>query len=203
MTNKKRIITGILIAIFISITILIKTNEQLLIDTVVYKYISSFLSSKATAIFKSITVFGSAIFLIILALFSWLFKNKKISLIICINLIASYLINHVLKLIIRRPRPNVLRLANEKFYSFPSGHMTVSVAFYGLLIYLVYRFVDNKCLKWILITLLSILIVLIGISRIYLGVHYFTDIVGGIVIGSAYLIVFINLFVKKYIEKGE
>lgn len=66
----------------------------------------------------------------------------------------------------------------------------VSMAFYGLLIYLIYTNVKNKYLKVILIVLLSLLIVMIGISRIYLGVHYTSDVLAGFLMAISYLIVY-------------
>ncbi len=79
------------------------------------------------------------------------------------------ILNQLLKRLLQRPRPTEFRIIEENGYSFPSGHSMVSMAFYGYLIYLIYRFVKNKYLKWISIVLLSLLICLIGISRIYLG----------------------------------
>ena len=73
----------------------------------------------------------------------------------------------------------------------------VSMAFYGFLIYLIYKNVKNKYLKWISITILSLLITLIGISRIYLGVHYTSDVLGGFLISISYLIVFTNFLPRK------
>jgi len=74
----------------------------------------------------------------------------------------------------------------------------VSMAFYGYLIYLIYKYVKNKDLKWISIVLLSILICSIGISRIYLGVHYTSDVLGGFLISLSYLIVY-TLIVNRYL----
>ena len=69
----------------------------------------------------------------------------------------------------------------------------VSMAFYGYLIYLIYRYIKNKYIKLSLIVLLSILICLIGISRIYLGVHYTSDVLGGFLLSISYLVVYISL----------
>ena len=74
----------------------------------------------------------------------------------------------------------------------------VSMAFYGYLIYLICKYVKNKDLKWISIVLLSILICSIGISRIYLGVHYTSDVLGGFLISLSYLIVY-TLIVNRYL----
>ena len=76
----------------------------------------------------------------------------------------------------------------------------ISMAFYGYLICLIYKHVKNKCIKWISISLLSILICLIGISRIYLGVHYTSDVLGGFLISISYLVIYISAVNKFLME---
>lgn len=100
-----------------------------------------------------------------------------------------------------RSRPTEFRIVEETGYSFPSGHSMVSMAFYGYLIYLIYKYVENKYVKWSSIVLLSILICSIGISRIYLGVHYTSDVLGGFLISISYLIIYISATNKFLIEK--
>lgn len=165
-----------------------------IIDTNVYSILISLLSLQTTLIMKFISHLGSATILIMLviALFIIL-KDKKISLAISLNLIIVYLLNVLIKNIIERPRPEVLRLAYETGYSFPSGHAMVSTGFYGFLIYISYKRIKNKAVRNIVIALLSLLILLIGTSRIYLGVHYATDILGGFIIGTIYLLIFIKI----------
>ena len=169
-------------------------------DIIGYKIISTFLISDfTTPIAKFITNFGGAIFLIILTITLFiLIKNKKIGLSIILNLIVITGLNQILKYILQRPRPTEYRLIEETGFSFPSGHSMVSMAFYGYLIYLIYKYVKNKDLKWISIVLLSILICSIGISRIYLGVHYTSDVLGGFLISWSYLIVY-TLIVNRYL----
>jgi undecaprenyl-diphosphatase len=94
---------------------------------------------------------------------------------------------------VQRPRPEEYRIINESGYSFPSGHSMVSMAFYGLLIYWIIKHVENKYYKYILVTLLGMLIILIGTSRIYLGVHYTSDVIAGFLIAFSYLIIFISI----------
>lgn len=125
-------------------------------------------------------------------------KNKKIKIAIALNIIIEPILNTTLKNIFARPRPIDYRLIEETGYSFPSGHSMASMAFYGLLIYLIYKNVKNKYLKWTLILVLSVLIILIGFSRIYLGVHYTSDVLGGFLISLSYLIIYTNC-IKEYI----
>lgn len=153
-----------------------------------------------TKIFLIITNLGSPYVLILLTLLLFLLKNKKLSFIITANLGLITIINQVLKFIVKRPRPSDLFLIVETGYSFPSGHSMVSLSFYGLLIYFIYKYFKNKNLKIFLITLLSLIIVLIGVSRVYLGVHFVSDVISGFLLSLSYLIIFIKV-INKFILK--
>ncbi len=174
-------------------------------DIIGYKIISTFLISDfATPIAKFITNFGGAIFIILLTvILIAVIKNKKIGLSILTNLAIITILNQLLKRILQRPRPTEYRIIEESGYSFPSGHSMISMAFYGYLIYLSYKYVENKNVKWILISLLSILICLIGISRIYLGVHYTSDVLGGFLISISYLVIYISAVNNVFCRKEE
>ena len=199
--NIKWIILFICILITVLIAEDVMEKEIMEIDTIGYKIMSEhIISEEVTPIAKVITEFGGAIFLITLSIILLIvIKNKKIGILIWINLAISTIINQVLKNIIQRPRPTEFRIINQNGYSFPSGHSMASMTFYGFLIYLIYKKVKNKYLKWTLISLLSILIILIGASRVYLGVHYTSDVIAGILISTSYLIMFISI-IKKYLE---
>ena len=159
--------------------------DSLVIDTKVYSFIiNNIMNDGLTPILKAITELGGVAFTVLAGVLIFMFCKKN-RWFITIDLVGVTLVNQVIKHIIRRPRPNVLRLVEESGYSFPSGHSMVSMAFYGIIIYLVYKNVSNKYLKWILIILLSLLILSIGFSRIYVGVHYFTDVAGGFLLGLA------------------
>lgn len=77
------------------------------------------------------------------------------------------------------------------------------MAFYGLLIYIVWKKVKNRYAKYAICTLLSIVILMIGLSRIYLGVHYVTDVIGGFLISIAYLIGITSILAYLERSKGE
>ena len=201
--NLKWIILFICLIGFLAIAEDVFNKEIMSGDIIGYKLVSTFLISDfATPIAKFITNFGGAIFLIALTIVLLvLIKNKKIGISIFSNLVIVTILNQLLKAILQRPRPTEYRIVEETGYSFPSGHSMVSMAFYGYLIYLIYKYVKNKYIKWISIVLLSILVCSIGISRIYLGVHYTSDVLGGFLISIAYLIIYIELINKFVLEK--
>ena len=201
--NLKWIILFICLIGFLALAEDVFNKEILNGDIIGYKIASEFLISDfATPIAKFVTNFGGAIFLIILAMtLLILIKDKKIGLSILSNLVIITVLNQLLKIILQRPRPTDYRIIEETGYSFPSGHSMISMAFYGYLIYLIYKYVKNKYIKWISIVLLSILICSIGVSRIYLGVHYTSDVLGGFFISISYLIIYISVVNKFLIRK--
>lgn len=195
--NKRWCLLFICLIIFIVILENVYDAEIIAFDTNIYNAISLSRTNAMTNIVKIITQFGSAKFLILITLLSFVvIKNKKIPISIALNLVSIGALNQILKIIIRRPRPEGFRLIEETGYSFPSGHSMASMAFYGLIIYFVFKYVKNKNTKMTICTILSLLILFIGMSRIYLGVHYASDVIAGFVLSIAYLVVFITIIVK-------
>ena len=198
--NLKWVVLFICLVGFLALAEDVFNKEIMNGDIIGYKLISTFLISDfVTPIAKFITNFGGAIFLSIATVMLFLLiKNKKIGLSIISNIVIITILNQLLKRILQRPRPTEFRIVEETGYSFPSGHSMVSMAFYGYLIYLIYRYIKNKYVKWTLITILSIC--LIGISRIYLGVHYTSDVLGGFLLSISYLVIYISS-IKKLIPE--
>ncbi len=192
------------VILLLSIIILIYIIENLLqkdianFDNAVYSYVSGFISKPLTDIALVITTLGSAYVILPICLILIIVFWKKIEgIAIAMNLIISFLSNQILKRIVARPRPTEYRIVEEIGYSFPSGHSMVGMAFYGLLIYFIYRKVKNPYIKCISCILLMILIFLIGLSRIYLGVHYASDVIAGFCISTAYLALFTQVIAQK------
>lgn len=196
---KKRYYKPIIVFICLILTLEIVgdlfANEVMKKDVIGYKIISKYLISDfITPVAKIITNFGGVIWLIIFTIIvAILLKNKLMKICVVLNLAISGMLNQILKHLVQRPRPTEYRLIDESGYSFPSGHSMVSAAVYGFLIYLIFKNIKNKYLKWISIILLTNLIVLIGISRIYLGVHYTSDVLAGFLISISYLIIFTSI----------
>ena len=202
--NLKWIILFICLIGFLALAEDVFNKEIMNGDIIGYNIVSKFLISDfATPIAKAITNFGGVIFVITLSILLYiLIKSRKIGLSIIINLFIATLLNQLLKAILQRPRPTDFRIIEEKGYSFPSGHSMVGMAFYGYLIYLIYKYIKNKYIKYGLILLLSSLICAIGVSRIYLGVHYTSDVLGGFCIAISYLVIYISIINKFFIEKN-
>lgn len=202
--NYKWIIFSICI---ISLIFLIKNiidKDIKILDEAVYAVVSKYLiSDNVTPFVKFITNFASPYWFTIFSILLFItIKNRKIGICIVINLGLSAALNFIVKNIMRRPRPEEYRLIPESGYSFPSGHSMVSLAFYGFLIYLIHKNIKNEALKVILILALTILIISIGISRIYLGVHYTSDVLAGFLTAIVYLIIYVHVIKNIKMENN-
>ena len=191
--KKRYIISGIFFLLFITITILMITNNIKVFDDTIYNYIFSLRNDSLDIIFKTITKFCNTITVIIFVIILVIFLERKSMWKLLITVVSTVLVNQLLKHTIRRIRPDHLRLIEERGFSFPSGHSMTSIALYGILIYLVYKYIKNKIIKIILIVLLTLLILGIGISRIYLGVHYPSDVLAGFFLSSSIIILVVTI----------
>ena len=129
--------------------------------------------------YKLITNLANTKFFIGVCLLSFLLvKNKTLAFIISVLMIVNALIVFIFKHLFKRERPNKKRLVKEKGYSYPSGHTVSAVSFYGfLLVYLLFK-IGSLPFQILTFFVITFLIYLIGYSRIFLGVHYLSDIVG-------------------------
>lgn len=194
----KWIICLISFLIFIILSFLVMTKNDLYIDSFVYGIISKYISSDLTIFVKYLTYIGSAAAVIGVVVFVFIFfKNKKYSLYMSINLISITILQLILKNIFSRHRPIDINLIEETGYSFPSGHSLTAMAFYGFIIYLIYN--SNIKYKGLFISLFVLIIIAIGLSRIYLGVHFFTDVLGAFTFSLSYLIIYTEIIKKRLV----
>ena len=145
-----------------------------------------------TTVMWAITTMCAPLWLLMICLvLMFIFRKRNFSIPIAVNLMVSVTLNEALKNLFLRERPPALHHAvTVTGYSFPSGHAMAAAAFYGFLIYMVSKSGMTKQHKRWLQGLLSLLILGIGFSRVYLGVHYASDVLAGFAVSIAYLIIF-------------
>lgn len=169
-------------------------------DNQVQSAIRTPLSSGKTLFFKSMTFLGNSTTLIALVCVSsifFLFKKYYSELCWLVGTTAvGGAVNYLIKFVYQRPRPQLEHLVEANHYSFPSGHAMASLIFYGSLIVIVHLVATRSWLKTSVSLVLGLLILLIGVSRVYVGVHYPTDILGGFLLGAALLLGSFPLFIK-------
>ncbi len=154
-----------------------------------------------THFFQIITNMGGVFFfVVVLIIILILTYKKKIFSTMSINLGITYLVSVIFKNVFVRERPIYSLIEKPSDYSFPSGHTMCSVAFYGFSVYLINKYVKNKWVKLILDLIIGLVLVLVGFSRLYLNVHYLTDVICGGVLGLICLIMFVRYVkIKKVI----
>ncbi len=185
----------IFLLLFFLLIILIKNNYLVNIDNLVYNFSQKFLSPSMTTFMKLITFFASPICLIGFLILCLLFLKKE-GIFLFLSVGINQIINEVLKFLIKRPRPSVTHLVIENGYSTPSGHTMASITFYGILLMIIWHSKMPKVIKWLLTIFFSLLVILILFSRIYLGVHFFSDILSGILISSFTMVIIYRIYHK-------
>lgn len=199
---KKKILSLFLFCITILIGILALKKYTVAIDSYAYDIIIKLRSPFCDNLFKIVSfLFSTYAIIIYCIIFLMILKNRKYSYYIIYMMLSEALINNVIKIIFRRPRPSNLALVIENTYSFPSGHTMAAC----IISYLIGNYISKKysTKKYLITSLEIIIILLVGISRVYLGVHYFTDIIGAILISIAIILLANDLEIfEKYINRG-
>lgn len=173
-------------------------------DQAIFDYLEQYVTPANNKIMKTITFFGTHEFLIpanlaLIAYFLFIQKHKWYSIKIPAIAISSLLMMFGLKKLFGRERPPIPLLEEAKGLSYPSGHALMSMTFYGLIIYIIWHSVKNPTLRWTLISILLVWIFLIGFSRIYLRVHYPTDVMAGFAMGFLWLVT--SIWMLKQLER--
>lgn len=208
MKKNITIIISFVILVVAFVLVAFTAKERLFsFDMPVLEFLKGLRSSILTNVFELLSVFAdtkTVIVICALLLFiPWTRYNLGIPL--SIAALATALIGSLIKGLIERTRPpEELWLVNVDTYSFPSGHSTAGLVFYFFLGLLILRFFYSKRLyfKGYISMILAVLLVAgIALSRLYLGVHYPSDVIGGLLLGSSLLIFFITIYDAIYPEK--
>jgi len=185
---------ALLLMLFANLAEDLLDNELLTFDTIIGDYIRGFVSVPLTKWAIIFTHLGSPVVefgLLLTAGGFWLFKLKYVweTVVLTVCLTGGWLLNVVLKTSFQRARPDLQHLIAVGGYSFPSGHAMVATVFYGMLGYLIWlNLRDRSKPAWYVPVLTALIIISIGISRIYLGVHFPSDVLAGFAAGGLWLI---------------
>ena len=192
----------LLLIFFLILTYDVLSWWTVLMDEWIYNRIMESFSPNLTPIFIAFThIWGTywipIVALILTAIFAYKKKYRIYAILSISTPVIIYLTNTIIKNIIQRPRPDILRLVTETWYSFPSWHTMHTVALYWLIILFSYFFIKNKSLKRIIIIASLFIMLWVTVSRIYLWVHYFSDIIWWILLSLIYLFIVKDFFFKK------
>lgn len=173
-------------------------------DQQVFDYLGNYVTPAHNRMMQFITFFGTHRFLIpanlgLIAYFLFIRRHKWYSIKIPAIALSSLVLMTVLKHLFGRERPLIPLLEPAQGLSFPSGHALMSMTFYGMLIYITWHSVKDPRAKWTLIVLLFLWILAIGLSRIYLRVHYTSDVLAGFAMGWLWIV--LALKVLRMLEK--
>lgn len=198
----KWIFAGISALLFLLIALLLNSLEPL--DQAVYSLVARLQAPFFTAFFTACSALASSLFALLLC-FSLVFflPRKEYRVPLLLNLLLPFLLNLALKSVFARTRPtDVILLAMESGYSFPSGHTMVAACSFGFFFYLLRHSQLSGGKKRFLSALCLILPLLVGLSRIYLGVHFGSDVLAGFCVSAVYLVLF-TAFVDQYFTHSE
>ena len=188
------LIVTILGLLFFVISMFFSDYVILMDEWAIYVVSEYLVSDTLTIVMKIVTNLGG-----VLAFASFLFvlflviSNRKVGFLMSINLFIAYIFSVLFKNVFRRERPLEMLVDKPFDFSFPSGHTICSIVFYGFLIYVVSKLVKNVNIRRLINFFLVIIIVLVPFSRVYLGVHFLTDVLAGVILGIVCLLSFVNL----------
>jgi membrane-associated phospholipid phosphatase len=173
------------------------------LDTALFAFAASHRSDNMTLLMRFFSFFASAEYLLVAPALlvlgmAWFRRLRWYALKVLVISFTSTMLNQLLKRLFERPRPETAML-DQSGLSFPSGHAMIGGSFYGLLIYIIWREVESPFWRWLWVGLLTLLLLLIGYSRIYLNVHYATDVLAGYAMGILWLL--LAIYIMRKLER--
>ncbi len=179
--------------ILLSVADMVFEDKNTAFDEHIFSLLQPYITSNNTRLMQFITFFGSVNFLLpaniaLVTIFLFIKRHRLYSVKIAAISLTSTAVMFLLKDILKRQRPMLPVIAQVHGYSFPSGHSFSSLVFLGMLAYIVFKTIKNNFLKWLLIIGCFGFALLIGFSRIYLKVHFASDVIAGFCLGIIWLL---------------
>ena len=201
--NRRVLIVAVCAIVFVALLEDVLEGGLMHLDAAAYRLIvEGARSSWLTPIMEGFSALATPVVLVTLLLAIAAFApGRRPGLCCALNLVLVAGLNVVLKLIVQRPRPEGFRLAEVGGFSFPSGHSMAAMAFFGLLVWLVWHYERDRGKRWFLCAALSLVAVMVGVSRVYLGVHYASDVVAGFCVALAWLAVYTHIAVPLFLGR--
>lgn len=161
-----------------------------MLDTTILHLFEGVRTASGVSFFSYLTYLGSPVGVAVLSilLLVYLWKSRMFTYLVpyIVALLGSTVCMYLIKYLVARPRPLGAVIA-ETGYSFPSGHATGAFVLYGFLIYIASKHMSRSSSRYALQVILALLIISIGVSRLYLGVHFFSDVLAGYLLGCLWL----------------
>ncbi len=204
MHNKKTGIIIVSLGLFIITGVLVVSNTSTAFDHSIQSIIFDMRKDFVTVFFKIITYSANWQTIVLLCLVFLTMKKTRINVGIPLSFASAFstILYKGVKMLYERPRPELdFHLIDQGGFSFPSGHSMTGLVFYGLAIYFIAKYGKENRAQKALMSMLGVLIFLIGFSRVYLGVHYPTDVIAGWFLGTSILASMVILVEKGYPEK--
>lgn len=200
--NIRLVVAVIAVSIFLFLLSEVLQGELMRLDRIAISlFVMRLRTPWLTPIMEAFSALATPVVLLVLLLVVIAFAPGRAPGWCCtINLVLVVLLNQILKFIVQRPRPEGFRLAVVSGFSFPSGHSMVAMAFFGLLAWFVWRYEKNRWMRNLLVIAFSIVILMIGISRVYLGVHYASDVLAGFCVSLVWLTLYTRLAVPVFLR---
>lgn len=205
LKRKRILIIGACIILFIELLDDVLEGDLMTLDLLAKAFfVENLRADWLTPIMESISALATPVSLLVLLLVIVAFApGKRPGLFCTVNLVLVVLLNVLLKELVQRPRPEDINLVVETGFSFPSGHSMVAMAFFGLLVWLVWHYEKDRTLRLACCAGFLLIILLIGISRIYLGVHYASDVLAGFCISLAWLAMYTSVAAPFLLQEAE
>lgn len=200
--NVRVIVIAVCAAIFLVLLGEVLEGEIMRLDVVAQRLLVDTLRAPGlTPVMESISALATPAVLVALLLVVVAFApGRRPGACAAVNLVAAFVLNQVLKMLIQRPRPEGFRLAEASGFSFPSGHSMVAMAFFGLLIWMIWRYERDRAVRLGCVAVFSLMVLAIGVSRVYLGVHYASDVIAGFCAGMVWLALYTHLVAPLFLD---